>query len=45
VFDCGDLVTKKRFTYYTSPKYCGYQKDGLYDNAKEVFLKIKTKNL
>ena len=45
VFDCGDLVSKKNYTYYTDPKYCGYQKDGLYDNAKEVFLKIKTKNL
>ena len=38
VFDCGDLD-------YTDPKYCGYQKDGLYDNAKKAFLKIKTKNL
>ena len=45
VFDCGDLVSKKNFTYYTDPKYCGYQKDGLYDNAKKAFLKIKTKNL
>ena len=45
VFDCGDLVTKKRFTYYTSPKYYNYQEDGLYKNAKEAFLKIKTKLL
>ena len=45
VFDCGDLVSKKNYTYYTDPKYCGYQKDGLYDNAKKAFLKIKTKNL
>ena len=45
VFDCGDHVSKKNYTYYTDPKYCGYQKDGLYDNAKKAFLKIKTKNL
>lgn len=45
VFDCGDLVTKKRFTYYTSPKYYNYQEDGLYKNAKEAFLEIKTKLL
>ena len=45
VFDCGDHVSKKNYTYYTDPQYCGYQKDGLYDNAKKAFLKIKTKNL
>ena len=45
VFDCGDLVSKKNYTYYTDPKYCGYQKDGLYDNARDAFLRIKTKLL
>jgi hypothetical protein len=45
VFDCGDLVTKKRFTYYTSPKYQGFLEDGLYKNAREAFLDIKTMQL
>ena len=45
VFDCGDLVTKKRFTYYTSPKYQGFLEDGLYKNARDAFLRIKTKLL
>ena len=45
VFDCGDLVTKKRFTYYTSPKYKGFLEDGLYKNARDAFLRIKTKLL
>ena len=45
VFDCGDLVTKKRFTYYTSPKYQGFLEDGLYKNARAAFLDIKTMQL
>ena len=45
VFDCGSIVTKKNFTYYTNPDYTGFQDDRLYLNARNAFLKIKTKTL
>ena len=45
VFDCGNIVSKKNFTYYTNPGYHGFHDDRLYLNARNAFLKIKTMKL